>query len=47
MKMAKNVDGSTKNNIPSIKMAENVDGSMADYGFFRGNREEAQCQEVC
>ena len=47
MKMAKNVDGSTKNNIPSIKTAENVDGSMADYGFFRSNREEAQCQEVC
>lgn len=30
MKKAENVDGSTKNKLPSMKKAKNVDGSMTD-----------------
>ena len=47
MKTAKNVDGSTKNNLPSMKMAKNMDGNITDYGFFRSNRKKTQCQEIC
>ena len=40
------MDGTTKNNFPSIKMAKSMDGHRMDYGFFRSNREKAFGQKV-